>query len=99
MKEPQECSSIDEVRQQIDALDSQIIELYGKRFLYVKEVVKYKNTDKDSIIAAERRNQVLQSRAELAARHGLNPDVFKQIYTILIDHFIDEELKLIRTEE
>lgn len=94
MKLPQECNSIEEVRQQIDAVDSEIMRLFGLRFKYVQEVVKYKSRDRESIVASKRREEVLKRRRELAELNGLNPDIFENMYKMLIDHFIEEELKI-----
>ncbi len=96
MKKPEECKDIDEIRNSIDLLDAEIIRLLGERFKYVQEIVKYKNKDRDSIVAKERREQVIRTRRELAVENGLNPDIIEQIYKLLIDHFIDEELELIK---
>jgi isochorismate pyruvate lyase len=96
MKKPEECKDIDEIRNSIDLLDAEIIRLLGERFKYVHEIVKYKSKDRDSIVAKERREQVIQTRRELAVESGLNPDIIEQIYKLLIDHFIDEELEMIK---
>ncbi len=95
MKNPSDCKSIEEIREHIDQIDQEIMELLGKRFGFVKEVVKYKNPDKDSIIAEERKNKVLQERRKLATENGLNPDIIEKIYKELIEYFISEELKII----
>ncbi|MFW6222828.1 MAG: chorismate mutase, partial [Bacteroidota bacterium] len=95
VKNPSDCRSIEEIREHIDQLDHEIIELLGKRFGFVKEVVKFKKPDKDSIIAEERKNKVLQERRNLAMKNGLNPDIIENIYRELIEYFISEELKII----
>jgi isochorismate pyruvate lyase len=95
MKYPDECKNLEELREHIDLIDQNIIKLLGKRFGYVKEVVKYKEPNKDSIIAAKRKNEVLQKRRDLAKKHGLNPDIIENIYKQLIEYFINEELKII----
>ena len=95
MKSPKECQNIEDVRNAIDQLDTNIIELLGKRFQYVKEIVKYKPTDKKSIVALPRLNAVISSRRELASQNGLSPDVIENVYRMLIDYFIAEEEKLI----
>ncbi|MBK8808107.1 MAG: chorismate mutase [Bacteroidales bacterium] len=95
MLKPEECKSLEEVRNEIDSIDKQILHLFGQRYKYVKEVVKYKTADKDSIIAAKRRDAVLQKIRVLAADNNLDPDVFENIYRILIEHFIEEELKIV----
>lgn len=93
-KEPAECTNITEVRNEIDAIDRQIIGLLSKRFEYVKEVVKYKDNTPQSIQADDRRKAVLQCRRQWAEEAGLDPDVIEQLYDKLIQYFIDEEMKI-----
>ncbi|MBN2610707.1 MAG: chorismate mutase [Bacteroidales bacterium] len=98
MKSPENCQNIHDIREAIDELDKQIISLFGKRFRYVKEIVKFKEKNEESIVAKERRDAVIASRRELAAENGLNPDVIENLYRNLISHFIEEELKLIKEQ-
>jgi isochorismate pyruvate lyase len=53
MKKPVECTNIDEIRNEIDAIDKQIIELLGKRLKYVTEIVRFKK-DEEDILAKKR---------------------------------------------
>lgn len=91
---PAECTSITEVRNEIDRIDRVIIELLSERFEYVKEVVKYKDNTPESIVATDRRTAVLQCRRRWAEELGLCPDVIEKIYADLIQYFIDEEMKI-----
>ena len=43
MKIPHKCKNIEEVRQEIDEIDHAIIDLIGKRFSFIQEIVKYKS--------------------------------------------------------
>lgn len=99
MKLPSDCNSLEELRQHIDEIDTEIMKLFGTRFMFVKEVVKYKDKDEQSIIAADRRAAVLKRRRELALENNLDPDVFEDIYSILIEHFIEEELKIVKSHK
>lgn len=94
-KQPSECTSLNEVRHEIDAIDREIIRLLSTRFDYVREVVKYKDNTAQGIEANKRRADVLRSRRVWAEDGGLDPDVIEDIYTRLIHYFIDEEKKLI----
>ena len=98
MKQPSECTSIEEVRQAIDSIDREIVTLMGKRALYVEEVVKYKKADRESIIAQKRKDEVIQARREWAKEHNLDPDVIETIYRTLVDYFINKELKIMNLE-
>ncbi|MBN2214572.1 MAG: chorismate mutase [Bacteroidales bacterium] len=99
MKQVNDCNNIEDIRQAIDELDEEIISLLGRRFQYVKKIVKFKDKNEESIVARERREAVIRSRRKLAVEKGLDPDVIEQLYRNLISHFIEEELKLIRDDD
>jgi len=98
MKLPDECTSLEEVRHAIDTIDLHIVSLLGKRAMYVKEVVKYKKPDKESVIAAKRQEEVIIKRREWAVEHGLDPNVIEEMYRKLMDYFVSAELKLLDIE-
>ena len=95
-KLPEECTNINEVRNEIDNIDFDLIKLLSNRFGYVREVVKYKENTNDGIEASDRRAAVIASRRKWAEEAGINPDVIENIYNTLIDYFITEEKKLIQ---
>lgn len=94
-KSPSECTNINEVRNEIDNIDKAIIELLRQRFEYVKEVVKYKEPTPDSIQAEDRRKAVIECRGKWAEECGLDATVIGKMYDMLIDYFIDEEMKIV----
>ena len=77
MRKPEECHSIEEVRQEIDRIDNKIIGLISERFSYIKEVVKYKKRS-DEVFAADRHSLVIRKQRELAINHNLDPDVIEK---------------------
>ena len=91
---PSDCESIEDVRSEIDALDRQIISLLGRRFTFVREIVRFKS-NKDEIVAKKRYDEVIHTRRELAKQHHLSPDVIEQMYRMLIAHNIEEEHKIL----
>jgi isochorismate pyruvate lyase len=97
MKSPHECKNIEEVRNAIDVIDNDIIDLIAKRYQYVKEIIKYKNTAED-VFARERYNSVINKRRELALKHKLDPDVIETMYKVLMDYFIKEQLLLLKNK-
>ncbi|MBN1185030.1 MAG: chorismate mutase [Bacteroidales bacterium] len=98
MRKPSDCKCIEDVREEIDRIDAEIIKLLGERFGFVKEVVKYKSKNKDSIVAKKRYDSVLETRRKWAQQNGLDPDLIFSVYKQLLDHFISEELKIIEKE-
>jgi isochorismate pyruvate lyase len=95
MKLPHECNSIEEIRNEIDEIDHAIIGLIGKRFTFIKEIVKYKNNS-DEVYAKNRYFAVLEERRKIAESHHLNPDVIESMYRIMMDYFIREQLELLK---
>jgi isochorismate pyruvate lyase len=94
IKEPTECTSLVDVRYEIDRIDRAIIIRLCERFQYVKEAVKYKTGTKDGITAKERYDSVIKQRGQWAEENGLNAKIIEQVYKILLDYFIEEELKI-----
>jgi chorismate mutase len=94
MKLPGECSSKEEIRQEIDRIDENIISLLGERLNYVKEIVKYKSNSIE-VKAQERFDEVINSRRDQAIKHGISPEVVNNVYNILLDYFIMEQNKIL----
>lgn len=90
---PENCQSKEEVREQIDEIDKEIISLFAQRFSYVKAIVKFKN-DPESIVARQRKDDVIRQRGEWASELGLDKSTFEKIYELLIDHNISREMEI-----
>ncbi|WP_260955907.1 isochorismate lyase [Pseudomonas citri] len=90
--QPSQCSNMEDIRREIDALDQRVIELLGKRFQYVLAASKFK-TSAASVRAPERFKAMLAKRREWAEVQGLNPDAIEKMYSDLVNHFIAEEMK------
>jgi chorismate mutase len=97
-KSPSECKSKEEIRTQIDRIDEEIISLFGLRFQYVSEIVKYK-TNAESVVAQDRKDQVIKQRGEWAEKYGLDKETFEQIYRFLVDHNIGKELEILKKKK
>jgi isochorismate pyruvate lyase len=93
-KKPAECTSKEEIRKHIDLIDREIISLFGLRFQYVSEIVKFK-ADAESVVAQDRKNLVIEQRGEWAQSVGLDRDTFRELYRLLIDHNIQKELDIL----
>jgi len=98
MKPPAECSSIEDIRAAIDAIDHEIVTALGRRAQYVKAITRFKKTEAD-VRAPERQAQVIRDRRAWAVENGMDPDIVERIYRQLIDHFVAAELKDLRLVE
>ncbi|AWY42908.1 isochorismate lyase [Pseudomonas putida] len=90
--QPEEFAGMEDIRREIDALDQAVIKLLGKRFRYVLAASKYK-TSMTSVRGPERFKAMLATRREWAEAEGLSPDAIEKMYSDLVNHFIEEEMK------
>lgn len=92
MNQPEDCTTIEEVRAAIDAIDREIVVALGRRFAYVKAITRFKSTAEE-VRAPQRYQQVLETRRLWAIEAGLRPEVIEQMYRNLIAYFIAEEIE------
>ncbi|MBN2167409.1 MAG: chorismate mutase [Marinilabiliaceae bacterium] len=93
-KTPNECTAKEDVRNEIDRIDKQILDLFALRFEYVKAIVAFKR-DKESVVAQGRKDHVINQRAAWAKELGLDEDTFAEMFRILIDSNIKKEMDLL----
>ena len=82
--------SLEDARNQIDAIDDALIELIAKRQFYVDQVIRFKRKSED--VKSPRIEKVCAQASE----QGLDRDLIENIYREMIQHFIRRELKEIR---
>ena len=94
LTKPQACDNIQEIRDAIDVIDQEILQLFAQRHEYVKEIVKFKSGDEEGIIARERKELVLKQRREWAEARGLDAEMMEQVFRLLIDKNIQIQLDI-----
>ena len=91
IKIPEECSTLTDVRAEIDRIDRSIVNLMSERFEYVKEVVKYRVSGSKSEYDHTRYLNMLDERAQWANEAGLNGEAIKNVFKLMVDYFIEEQ--------
>ncbi len=91
----QECRSLEEVREYIDRLDDQIVELIAARNGYVKQAAKFKHSV-DEIKGKERMEAVMDRVRSKAMELGVSPNLLSKLYTIMIDEMVEAEISEFR---
>ena len=87
---PNECSSLEEIRENIDLIDREIVSLLVKRGKYVMQAVKFKK----SITNVEdqvRINYIITKVTAYAKEMNFNSSIIEQIYRFLIRVYIQLE--------
>ena len=85
------CDSLEEVRQNIDKIDSKLLDLIVIRSNYMNQAALFKKTENE-IVTPDRVNDILQRIKILAKEKGLNPLLTERIYRTMINAFIDQEM-------
>lgn len=86
-----ECSSIEDVRENINQIDEEIVKLIAKRWYFVKQAAKFKKDTAD-VKAPKRVEEVISKVKNLAKTNGANEEVVENIYRTMIDSFINAEM-------
>ena len=92
MKTPEDCTGMLDIREAIDTLDRQVIDLIGRRAAYVRAVAKFKTGEAD-VRAPKRQEAMLEERRRWAEEEGLSPEVIENIYRDLISYFVNREIE------
>ena len=85
------CSSLEEVRSNIDRIDNEIIKLIAERTDYVKQASSFKKNE-NGVKAPNRVEAVIQKAREKALEYGADPDMIESLYREMISSFINLEM-------
>jgi len=91
VKAPEDCASIEDVREAIDDLDRGILRLLGQRARYVAAAARFKKNG-NSVRAPERQKAMLALRREWAEEEGLNPGFVEDLYGSIVSYFVGREM-------
>ena len=86
-----ECASLQEIRENIDRLDDQIVELIAARNGYVKQAAQFKHSI-DEIKGKERMEAVMDRVRTRAMEFGVSPNLLTTLYKIMIDEMVESEI-------
>ena len=85
--------NLNEVRKNIDNVDSSLVKLIAEREFYVKQALKFK-TSKKQIVDRKRINIVLKRIKVLSKKYKVDSIITERIWKLMIKNFIILENKL-----
>lgn len=98
LKKPEDCISLEDIRNEIDKIDKSIISMFAERNKFVQAIVRFK-FDTAGIRAEARKNEVISQRKEWAEEKGLDSGTFAKIYELLIESNIKQELRIFKSKQ
>lgn len=90
-KPPEACTGLADIRDGIDHLDRQIVEILARRMAYVKAAAQFKPSE-ESIPAPDRVAAMLDDRRVWAERAGLPAEGVATLFSGLIQWFIQQQV-------
>ncbi len=90
IKAPPHCDTMTDVRQGVDEVDRQLIELLALRFGYMDAAARIKS-DKSAVRDEARKEQVINNAMALAAQYRLPTESLRKIWDDLVEASIAHE--------
>ncbi|WP_434613790.1 chorismate mutase [Tabrizicola sp. M-4] len=91
MKRPEDCTTMADIRAEIDRLDEELVALFAERTAYIDRAAQIKEEVGLPARIEDRVEQVVANVRRHAAAHGLPPDKLEKLWRKLIDWSIERE--------
>jgi isochorismate pyruvate lyase len=93
-----QCNSLEEVRKEIDILDTLIVDLISQRSHYVKQAANFKNSIEE-VKAQERIEHIMQKVRQRAIKLNINPNMISELFEIMINEMVETEISEFRDKK
>ena len=91
MKRPEDCTTMADIRAEIDRLDAELVALFAQRTAYIDRAAEIKEEVGLPARIEDRVEQVVGNVRRHAVAHGLPPDKLEKLWRKLIDWSIERE--------
>lgn len=82
------------LRQQIDGVDNELLEILNKRMRICREIGQYKKEHGMTVLQAGRYDDILRSRIAQAKEMGLNPEYIREILVLIHEESVRMQLEM-----
>lgn len=94
LKPPADCTTKQDIREAIDALDTDLLRLFARRQTYVRRMAELKQSPEEAF-DRERIETMVAALKEKAEAQGLEGDQAEAVWRTLIDWNVDYERRTI----
>ncbi|ACP23989.1 hypothetical protein NGR_c01890 [Sinorhizobium fredii NGR234] len=98
-KTPAECTTMADVRAEIDRLDRALMALFAERWGYIDRAAEIKRPLNLKADIPARVAEVRENARRHAVAFGLEPDFYEELWAQLIDHAIAHERTLLGEDQ
>lgn len=83
------------LRQQIDELDNELLEVLNKRMRVSREIGQYKKEHRMPVIQIGRHDEIMQSRVALAEEMGMSGDFMKTVLSAIHEESVRQQIEVL----
>ena len=91
MSNSNKCTTLKEVRVEIDLLDSKLVDLISERSHLIRQAAAFKNSV-DEVKAEDRIEFILQRVRHHAIEKEVSPNMISELFTIMINEMVETEI-------
>ncbi len=91
----QTTESLTLLRQKIDGIDNELLEILAKRMGVSREIGRYKREHRMSVVQAGRYNDVIRSRVKLGEEMGMSSDFLRTVLLAIHDESVRQQIEVI----
>ncbi|MGE0771107.1 MAG: chorismate mutase [Cyclobacteriaceae bacterium] len=92
-------SKLEQLRDKIDHIDEELIEILSMRQKLIESVGEYKRENNVTVFQLERWNEIIQSRPEWGKLKNLSPEFIKAIFSVIHDESLRVQTDLVNNQQ
>lgn len=87
--------SLNTLRQQIDRIDTELLDLYNKRMEVSREIGKYKKEHSMPVVQESRYDDLIKSRVAAAVQMGMSADFMKTVLQAIHEESVRQQIEIL----
>jgi len=91
------CNSLQEVRDEIDKIDTKLVDLISERSHLIRQAAAFKNSV-DEVKAEDRIDDIMQRVRKRAIALNINPNMISELFKVMIDEMVETEISEFRND-
>ena len=91
------CNTLQEVRDEIDKIDTKLVDLISERSHLIRQAAAFKNSV-DEVKAEDRIDDIMQRVRKRAIELNINPNMISELFNIMIDEMVETEISEFRND-
>jgi len=92
------CTSLEEVRAEVDLIDTKLVDLISERSHLIHQAAAFKNSVEE-VKAEDRIEFIIQKSRHQAIALGINPNMISELFKIMIDEMVEMEISEFRNAD